>query len=69
VVEKSEDDIGMDIESRVVEKAVWLDLSFSKPDHDSLLLGHSLKKGRRGWPSSFTASPDPYSLDKNECWG
>lgn len=69
VVEKSEEAIGIDIESWVVENEVWLDLSSSRPDQESLVLGHSSKKGRRDWPSCFTASPEANSLLKNECWG
>lgn len=67
--EKSDVVIGMDMESWVVENEVWLDLSSSRPDQESLVLGHSSKKGRRDWPSCFTGSPEAKSLWKNECWG
>lgn len=46
VLVKSDEVLGMEIESWVVEKEVRLDLSSSRSDQE-FLLGHSSKKGRR----------------------
>lgn len=68
-MDKSDEAMGVDIERRVVENEVGLDLSSSKPDQESLVLGHSSKKGRRDWPPCFTSSPVANPPLKNECWG
>lgn len=58
----------MDIESCVVEKAFWFDPSFSRLDHDSLVVvGHSLRKGRMECCSCFNAPGESISLPKKQC--
>lgn len=69
LVEKSDEAIGMDIDSCVVENEVWLELSFSRPGQASRFFGHSSRKGRRDCPSCLTDSLVVKSLLKNECWG
>lgn len=65
--ENSERAIGMEIESWVVENALLFDPASSRLDHDSLLVGHSLKKGRIECCSCFTGPVEPISLPKKQC--
>lgn len=77
VAEKSDEVIGIDIESWV---EFMLFLSPSSPDHESLGFGHSSKKGRRDWVSFLivsviiavpaTEAQVPYSSfpKKQCCW-
>lgn len=66
VLEKSDEAIGMEIESWVVENEVRFDLSSSRSDQESLVFGHSSKKGRSNCVSCFTGSDEPNSLPKKE---
>lgn len=57
------------MDSCVVEKLFLLDPSSSRLDHDSLAVGHSLKKGRiECCCSSFTVPGESMSLPKKQCW-
>lgn len=61
------------MDSRVDEKTVLLGPSLLKLDHDSLVVGHSLKKGCTGSCSCCTGPAELISLPKNEsfscCFG
>lgn len=58
----------MDIESWVLEKDIWFDLSCSRSDHRSLVRGHSSKKGRRELLSCFMGCSKPKSFPRYEDW-
>lgn len=66
-VEKSEEAMGKEIESWVVEYDARLDRSSSRSDQESLVLGHSSKKGRRNWLSCFAGCGEPNSVPTKEC--
>jgi hypothetical protein len=54
--EKSEDAMGMDIDSWVAgNEQARLAFSSERPGQESLALGHSSKKGRSVWFSCFAA--------------
>jgi hypothetical protein len=64
--EKSEDAMGMEIDSWVAGNEARLVLSLERPGQESLALGHSSKKGRSVWFSCFPESTPPKSLPRKE---
>lgn len=63
------DALGIEMDSWVEEKKFLLEpSSSSREDHDSLVVGHSLKKGWTGCCCSCFAGPgEPTSLPRKQC--
>jgi hypothetical protein len=63
--EKSEDAMGMDMDSWVAENEARLVFSSPRPGQDSLDFGHSSKKGR-SWFSCFAEPTVPKSFPRKD---